>query len=61
MTPCWKRHIGEYRRRISRRRSHGAASDGARGRERGVAVGAHPAFPDLAGFGRREMQMPTGK
>jgi UPF0271 protein len=25
-------------------------------RTRGVAVGAHPGFPDLAGFGRREMQ-----
>ena len=25
----------------------------------GVAVGAHPGFPDLAGFGRREMQMGT--
>ncbi len=24
-------------------------------REAGVAVGAHPGFPDLAGFGRREM------
>jgi UPF0271 protein len=23
----------------------------------GVAVGAHPSFPDLAGFGRREMKM----
>src|SRR5258706_2602813 len=23
----------------------------------GVAVGAHPGFPDLAGFGRREMRM----
>jgi 5-oxoprolinase (ATP-hydrolysing) subunit A len=26
-------------------------------RQAGVAVGAHPGFPDLAGFGRREMQM----
>ena len=25
--------------------------------EAGVAVGAHPGFPDLAGFGRREMQV----
>src|SRR6476469_6556098 len=24
---------------------------------RGVAVGAHPGFPDLAGFGRREMKV----
>ena len=23
----------------------------------GVAVGAHPSFPDLAGFGRREMKV----
>ena len=27
----------------------------ARARERGVAVGAHPGFPDLIGFGRREI------
>ena len=26
-------------------------------REHGVAVGAHPGFPDLAGFGRREMRL----
>ena len=26
-------------------------------RSHGVAVGAHPGFPDLLGFGRREMQM----
>jgi 5-oxoprolinase (ATP-hydrolysing) subunit A len=26
--------------------------------QHGVAVGAHPSFPDLAGFGRREMQLP---
>ena len=26
-------------------------------REAGVAVGAHPGFPDLAGFGRREMRV----
>ncbi|MGD9902697.1 MAG: LamB/YcsF family protein [Vicinamibacterales bacterium] len=26
-------------------------------RAHGVAVGAHPGFPDLLGFGRREMQM----
>lgn len=25
-------------------------------RQHGVAIGAHPAFPDLAGFGRREMR-----
>jgi UPF0271 protein len=28
-----------------------------RARERGVAIGAHPGFPDLAGFGRREMRL----
>jgi UPF0271 protein len=28
-------------------------------RHHGVAVGAHPGFPDLAGFGRREMQLAT--
>jgi UPF0271 protein len=27
----------------------------------GVAVGAHPGFPDLAGFGRREMQVAPGE
>ena len=27
----------------------------------GVAVGAHPGFPDLAGFGRREMRMSAGE
>jgi len=26
--------------------------------ENGVGIGAHPGFPDLAGFGRRRMQMP---
>ena len=26
-------------------------------REAGVAVGAHPGFPDLQGFGRRELKM----
>ncbi len=26
-------------------------------KEHGVAVGAHPSFPDLQGFGRREMKM----
>lgn len=26
---------------------------------RGVSIGAHPAFPDLQGFGRRVMQMPA--
>src|SRR5262245_58372311 len=26
-------------------------------KSRGVAVGAHPGFPDLAGFGRREMHI----
>ena len=28
-----------------------------RAKSNGVAVGAHPSFPDLAGFGRREMKM----
>jgi UPF0271 protein len=28
---------------------------------RGVAVGAHPGLPDLAGFGRREMRMTPGE
>src|SRR5207344_1965029 len=28
-----------------------------RAKAHGVAVGAHPSFPDLSGFGRREMKM----
>jgi 5-oxoprolinase (ATP-hydrolysing) subunit A len=28
-------------------------------RSHGVAVGAHPSFPDREGFGRREMQLPA--
>jgi len=27
----------------------------------GVAVGAHPGYPDLEGFGRRDMEMPPGE
>ena len=27
----------------------------------GVAIGAHPGFPDLEGFGRRDMQMPLSE
>jgi UPF0271 protein len=27
--------------------------------EHGVKVGAHPGFPDLAGFGRRKMELPS--
>ncbi|MGH8216731.1 MAG: LamB/YcsF family protein [Rhodanobacteraceae bacterium] len=27
--------------------------------EHGVAIGAHPSLPDLQGFGRREMRIPT--
>jgi len=27
-------------------------------RQRGVAIGAHPSFPDRANFGRREMKLP---
>lgn len=30
-------------------------------KERGVAVGAHPSFPDLAGFGRRRIPFSTGE
>jgi len=29
----------------------------AMARERGVGIGAHPGFPDLQGFGRREMRL----
>lgn len=29
----------------------------ARAKEHGVSVGAHPSFPDLQGFGRREMKL----
>jgi UPF0271 protein len=27
----------------------------------GVSIGAHPSFPDLVGFGRREMHLPHGE
>jgi UPF0271 protein len=27
----------------------------------GVSIGAHPAYPDLAGFGRRDLDLPTGE
>ncbi|MBI4989865.1 MAG: 5-oxoprolinase subunit PxpA [Rhodocyclales bacterium] len=30
-------------------------------RERGVGIGAHVAYPDLQGFGRRRMEMPPGE
>ncbi|MDR2759627.1 MAG: LamB/YcsF family protein [Spirochaetaceae bacterium] len=30
-------------------------------RDHGVAVGAHPGFPDLSGFGRRDMQVSAGE
>src|ERR1700688_1219381 len=30
-------------------------------KERGVAVGAHPGFPDLWGFGRRRIPFTTGE
>jgi UPF0271 protein len=30
-------------------------------KQHGVAVGAHPGFPDLAGFGRREMSLATAE
>jgi UPF0271 protein len=30
-------------------------------RQHGVAVGAHPGFPDLVGFGRRELQATTSE
>ena len=29
--------------------------------EKGVKIGAHPSFPDLQGFGRREMKMPASE
>ena len=28
---------------------------------KGVAIGAHPGYPDLQGFGRREMSLSTGE
>ena len=30
-------------------------------KQQGVAVGAHPSFPDLQGFGRREMRIPRAE
>ncbi len=31
----------------------------AAAKKRGVSIGAHPAFPDLQGFGRRRMDIPA--
>ncbi len=43
---------------ISRRRPGNDPRDGAtRRRANGVAIGAHPSLPDLAGFGRRAMKV----
>jgi UPF0271 protein len=30
-------------------------------RQHGVSIGAHPAYPDLQGFGRRRMDIPLGE
>jgi UPF0271 protein len=30
-------------------------------REKGVSIGAHPSFPDLQGFGRRQMKLSTAE
>ena len=30
-------------------------------RDRGVAIGAHPSYPDIPGFGRRELGLPGGE
>lgn len=40
---------------LSRRRSVGDGKTVAAAKAAGVAVGAHPGFPDLMGFGRRNM------
>lgn len=29
--------------------------------ERGVSIGAHPSYPDIPGFGRRELGLPVGE
>ena len=51
-------HVGEHRRRISRRRSVGAARDDPARRRRTASRSARiPGFPDLAGFGRRELHV----
>src|SRR5258708_9688125 len=39
----------------------GMARTFAVARERGVAVGAHPGFPDLWGFGRRRLPFSNGE
>ena len=30
-------------------------------RDRGVSIGAHPSYPDIPGFGRRELGLPPGE
>ena len=51
--------VGLGRRGVSRRRSLGPSPHHPAGRSHGVAVGAHPGFPDLVGFGRRELNVPS--
>ena len=51
-------HLGQHRLWLSRRRPERAAPHGRRWpAANGVAIGAHPGFPDLVGFGRREMHV----
>lgn len=40
---------------------HIMAQTFARAKQRGVSVGAHPGYPDLAGFGRRQMECSTSQ
>ena len=48
--------VGKRRLRVSRRRSGRDARTVRLARDAGVAIGAHPGFPDLVGFGRRELR-----
>jgi hypothetical protein len=50
--------LGEPRLRLPRRRPEHDARRRHRGHAHRVAIGAHPSFPDLRGFGRTPMALP---
>jgi hypothetical protein len=61
-----RRHAGHRQQRqrglrLSRGRPGGILQTCARAAERGVVVGAHVAYPDLKGFGRRNMDVASAE
>lgn len=51
--------IGQHRLWVSRRRCANHALKRARSAKNGVAIGAHPSFPDRENFGRSAMTLPA--